>query len=75
MFIIKIGEPYSEKFRVVGYVPTLKMGVEYLRSLGYNHRNKEYGYYEEKPGMRLHRGAWARVEEVKPLFIEKLMED
>jgi hypothetical protein len=70
MYIIKIGIPFSENFKVIGYTNSKKDAENYLKiMLGYNHYNENCHYYEIKINGQ-DNGNWARIE-----FINNLIEN
>lgn len=68
IYILQIGYRYDEMYDVEEYATTKKSAIDRLKQLGYNHYDKEHGYWEQivkHDGFKEDNGEWARIVEIK----------
>ena len=66
VYIVKIGVPHSESFRIIGFTLTQADAVTELNRLGYDSYNEKYNYWEMKAKKGfMNNGEWARIQTVE----------
>lgn len=68
VYIIKIGETHSQRFRIIGFTLTQADAVTEINRLGYDTYNARYNYWEMKAEKGImNNGEWARIETIEPI--------
>ena len=66
VYIIKIGVPHDESFRIIGFTLSQADAVAEIKRWGYDHYNEKYNYWEMKPKEGfMNNGEWARIQTIE----------